>query len=160
MEIRDTSQQLLLRFHGRIPTVESGMSKEKVYVAFAVLGDHAGRHQALKNGNYKLGIAAGQDYYFAEVWCNNFEAAYGVWPHIRDKDSKNIITDVGCKEAWLDLRKHFSFGTYDWDVRNAAMKFLMERAKPHWVAHALNPSLRPRDIWQLTRATELIDELS
>lgn len=30
VEIRDTSQQLLLRFHGRIPTVKSGLSKEKL----------------------------------------------------------------------------------------------------------------------------------
>lgn len=138
MEIRDTSQQLLLRFHGRIPTVKSGLSKEKLYVAFAMLGDHAGRHQALQDGNYKVGIAAGQDYYFAEVWCNNFEAAYGVRPHIRDKYPKNIITDVGCKEAGLDLHRHFSFGTYDWNAKSSALKFLLERAKPHWVGYALN----------------------
>jgi hypothetical protein len=135
--IRQGPEQLALHFHGRVPNVVPGLTKEKLYVAFTMLGDNAGRNHALKEHNYKLGIAAGSDYHFAKVWCDNFEKTYGIRPRINERNPKSLIADIGCKQAWLDLHQYFSFGTYDWDIKPSAMRFLQAEASIDSLGYAL-----------------------
>lgn len=135
--IRQESEQLALHFHGRVPNVIPGLTKEKMYVAFAMLGDNAGRNHAPREHNYKLGIAAGGDREFAEAWCDNFENAYGLRPRINERNPRSLIADIGCKQVWLDLHEHFSFGTYDWDIKPSAMNFLLTEASTNSLGYAL-----------------------
>jgi len=135
--IRQDSEQLILRFHGKVPNVKPGLTREKLYVAFAMLGDNAGRNNAPREHNYKLGIATGSDREFAEVWCDNFEKAYGLRPRINERNLRSLIAGMGCKQAWLDLHKYFSFGTYDWDIKPDAMNFLLTEAPLDSLGYAL-----------------------
>lgn len=135
--VRSSSEALALHFHGRLPKVTPGLTREKLYVAFAMLGDNAGRNHAPKEHNYKLGIAAGSDREFADVWCDNFERAFGLRPKINERNPKCLIAGVGCKQAWLDLHEHFSFGTYDWHIKDGAMNFLLNEAPLSSVGYAL-----------------------
>ena len=135
--IRGDSEQLSLHFHGRVPNVVPALTREKLYVAFAMLGDNAGRNHAPKEHNYKLGIAAGCDREFADVWCDNFEQAFGLRPKVNERNPKCLIAIVGCKQAWLDLHKYFSFGTYNWDIKDSVMDFLLNEAPISSVGYAL-----------------------
>ncbi len=135
--IRQESEQLILRFHGKVPRVAPGLTKEKLYIAFAMLGDNASRNHAPTEHNYKVGIAAGGDREFAEVWCDNFEKAYGLHPKINEKIPNCIIAGMGCKQAWLDLHRYFSFGTYDWEIKHEAMNFLLTAAPIDSLGYAL-----------------------
>lgn len=135
--IRQESEQLIFQFHGKVPHVVPGLTREKLYIAFAMLGDNVSRNHAPKEHNYKLGIAAGGDREFAEVWCDNFEKAYRLRPKINGRNPKSLIAGIGCKQAWLDLHKHFSFGTYNWDIKPSAMNFLLTEAPVDSLGYAL-----------------------
>ncbi|MFH1820860.1 MAG: hypothetical protein ABH852_00235 [Methanobacteriota archaeon] len=135
--IRGDSEALSLHFHGRIPNVVPSLTREKLYVAFAMLGDNASRNHAPKEHNYKVGLSAGGNREFAEVWCDNFERAFGLRPKINERNPKSLIAGIGCKQAWLDLHKYFSFGTYDWDIKDSVMDFLLNEAPISSVGYAL-----------------------
>ncbi len=135
--IRQGSEVLSLHFHGRLPKVTPGLTRKKLYVAFAMLGDNAGRNHAPKEHNYKLGLSAGGDREFADVWCDNFERAFGLRPKVNERNPKCLIAGVGCKQAWLDLHRYFSFGTYNWDIKNSVMDFLLNAAPISSVGYAL-----------------------
>jgi hypothetical protein len=73
INIRSKSQQAFIEKYGRLPTIWDKLSKEKLYVIFALLGDNLRPSSQMKRHTYIIGIAAGKDRDFAEFWKEGLE---------------------------------------------------------------------------------------
>lgn len=86
-----------------------------------MLGDNA---SSLKRGNYQIELSAGKNKDFGERWADEFQIEYELRPHIVC-NKKSWTARIHCKAIWLDFRKHFIFGKYNWRIKSNTYRHLM-----------------------------------
>jgi hypothetical protein len=105
------------------------ISKEKLYLLFARLGDNAGATRSGWKLGWKVGICAGiTENAFANKWATLFDVTYSRVPTVRshpDSALSSIHVTLKSKAIWLDMDKYAQFGKYNWIIRESLINYLL-----------------------------------
>ena len=115
------------------------ISKEKLYVLFAMLGDNVGSlkgkwidKKCKLHRNCSVGICMSDDEVmsFGKKFINDFQNVYNKIPVARkviDKRGPYIVWNITLKsvEIWEDIRMYVELGKYDWKIKDDLMNYLL-----------------------------------
>jgi hypothetical protein len=103
-------------------TIQEGISALKGYIICAIFGDNAGNTRTNKYRTHYVGICAGRDRDFAELFAECVEKEYGLELKIYRKSDNQWIARRSCKPIWKDLRRYAKFGKNEWQLTRKGME--------------------------------------
>src|SRR2546429_8865716 len=95
--------------YGRSPEIRLRLSRSKLYIIEAMLGDGLRPTSQTERRTHILGIAAGKGLDFAENWISEFEREYSVRPALRIVGGNKIQTSISSLDIWKNLQRLPSF---------------------------------------------------